>query len=221
MNVINNDFEKHVLRKRKIFTLIELLVVMAIIAILASMLLPALNKAREKAKAIKCTANMKQIGLAVTLYSQDWNGWIFPRQENGGLTGALWFTRLNDDHINNQEVFHCPSDEDFEYTYKNLSYGFNANGNPSGTGFGHYWGSPALPPIKISLVKAPSTTLYAADSAGDGGWDASVAPKTIWAPDPVGTRHSGGPNILWVDGHVSWNLYAAVNETASIWDRNK
>ena len=60
------------------FTLIELLIVIAIIAILAAMLLPALNKAREKARSIQCINNQKQIGMALSFYQNEFNGYVLP-----------------------------------------------------------------------------------------------------------------------------------------------
>ena len=76
--------------KTRIFTLIELLIVVAIIAILPGMLLPALNSARQKARAISCLSNLKQLNLTAVSYSQDYQGFIPPNymEENG--TGRFW-----------------------------------------------------------------------------------------------------------------------------------
>jgi len=107
-------------RKQYGFTLIELLVVIAIIAILAAILFPVFARARENARKANCLSNMKQLGLAVMQYAQDYDE-VLPPTYNGGSTtytlpngnqhtGAVLWPTLLYPYVKNTGVYVCPSD---------------------------------------------------------------------------------------------------------------
>lgn len=162
--------------KRKGFTLIELLVVVAIIAILAAMLLPALSKARQNARNVACISNLKQIGLAFLMYANDNNEYLPPDQGTASDgTGGYWCdivapyiyngktfssAEYNWLYGNKSSVFACPN-EASKLAYGGTTYGINGNGNYSGAGNTAPNGICAC---KLSLFTKPSQTFMVADS---------------------------------------------------------
>ena len=204
---------------RKAFTLIELLVVIAIIAILAAILFPVFARARENARRSSCQSNLKQIGLGVAQYTQDYDERTVPRQGANG-----WFGNLQP-YLKSEQIFQCPSETTPPPAVANS---FTADGYTDYVCNGMTQRSDATPndptpgagsdnnPVSLAAFNSTTQTILVMDNgldtAATDGTSSECSSFGAISPTNFASvnggrgilRHLEGSNALFADGHVKW-----------------
>ena len=198
---------------RAAFTLIELLVVVAIIAILAAILFPVFARARESARKTSCMSNLKQIGLAMLQYSQDYDERVTPLGYiYGGKTYYWWGSvragvldereSMLQPYMKSVQIQACPSFDNKLRTAIGLTgYAYN-------DAFLHPGWWSGRPSVSMAAIQDVARTVLLADSARVSFMDGTTLEANTFLTPPSQTypalhgRHNSMANVLWADGHV-------------------
>jgi len=223
--------------KRNGFTLVELLVVIAIIAILMAILVPALRRARDQARAVVCRSNLRQIGLAANMYAEEWDLHV-PRGFRGN-TGRAWFylfmpylsQKITGGDYRSVDIYRCPSYPNKDQTICFVVNGWKFESTSDMTG------SETIDPTRLTTCARRAQTAYLADNE-DGWWRYIVTHEgasgynrcDVWSTGHLPAsnsqgytngrrvareRHRDGANYLFLDWHVE--RLPAEDVTIDLW----
>jgi prepilin-type N-terminal cleavage/methylation domain-containing protein/prepilin-type processing-associated H-X9-DG protein len=234
---VRNGAPASIVRVRKAFTLIELLVVIAIIAILAAILFPVFARARENARRSSCQSNMKQIGLGMMQYTQDYDE-RFPPYTSGSAAAIYGWADAVQPYLKSTQIFQCPSETNPPTSVVD-SPTTVFNEAAQSTGYTDYAVNLKLTydpvtgsqgPKSLAILTQPVLTVMVVDytSSNSQNWTegcggsqcgttaAGLATTTAGAAQ----RHLDGANFAFCDGHVKWYKGTSSTQHASVYNAN-
>ncbi len=217
------------MRPRAGFTLIELLVVIAILSILAAILFPVFAQAREKGRQTACLSNLRQLGMALDAYAQDYDETLFffghgldrsrvnAQTALGSTKQNRWWNQIIPYTSNVPGLLVCPSDDERKGNGADLDVDLNGDGTPDPKPRS-YVANRAAESLSLAQVDRPADVIVVTEKIGgaDDSW--FEPPKNLWQPkignDPVLAmrRHSGGANCMFFDGHAKWMSKGALTK---------
>lgn len=222
----------HKANRVKGFTLVELLVVIGIIAVLIAILLPALNRARESGKRVQCLSNMRQLGLAMTMYqgenkgrfphsgverhAEDWVYWEPGRDRNQGVLVKFLGGKFD------ERIYTCPSDNPENHLNGTNGFPFSYSVNWNICYYGGRGARQNYPP-KIAQIRRPADKILLIDESAETIDDGTWAPENWFgdrrnmlanrhdktkevsqATDPNVALAAGKGNCMFSDGHADY-----------------
>ena len=214
--MITTKFGRYTVSPRKGFTLIELLVVIAVIALLAAILFPVFARARENARRSACLSNLKQIGLGLLQYTQDYDerlpiqpdfggggSYIVPDYTTTNASQRVWITEIYP-YVKSYQLFRCPSaPADTALTLE-----------PNGNNANSYYFSGVVAGRNLAVIPNASEIVFSHEGNVYSNY-AAVRPEPVtpatnpvtywaWGRSNYDDLHFNGGNLLFCDGHAKW-----------------